>query len=350
MSHHSLIVLPDDSSKPLVDAIRNARKSIRVKMFLFSYPDLIDAVVDAKKRGLHVRVMLNPARRSGESENADTRKKLKSAGIEVLDTNPDFDVTHEKSMVIDDEAAFVQSLNWDLKNLTDTRDYAVVTTNPGEVKEVIDCFEQDWARKPFSVDSKTLLIWCNGNGRDRIASFIDNAKHTLFVQNERYQDQVIIERLVRAKERGVKVHVMARPPHKLKKDKLTEGVGGLRILDDVGIKVHKLKHLKLHGKMLLADHSRAIIGSINLAPGSFDSRRELAIEVHNSEVVERLREIVHHDWKHSHPLDLSDEGLLEELEQHKIDGAEELALHGRPAKKQKGKKSKKSKPAKKRKK
>lgn len=347
MPDHSLIVLPDDTSKPFLDAIRNAKKSIRVKMFLFSHPDLISAIIDAQKRGLHVRVMLNPARRDGESENTDTHKKLKAAGVEVIDSNPDFDVTHEKSMVVDDETAFVQSLNWDIKNLTDTRDYAIVTTNPHEVNEVIQCFEHDWARKPFSVDSKTLLIWCNGNGRDRIASFIDEAKHTLFVQNERYQDQVIIERLVRAKERGVKVHVMARPPHKLKKEKLTEGVGGLRIMDDVGIKIHKLKHLKLHGKMLLADHSRAVIGSINLAPGSFDSRRELAIEVHSPEVVERLRKIVHHDWKHSHPLDLSDEGLLEELEQHKIDAAKELALHGRPVTKQKAKQSGQAKQSKK---
>ena len=85
------------------------------------------------------------------------------------------------------------------------------------------------------------LIWCIGNGRQRIGQFIDEAKHTLWVQNERYQDPVIIERLVRANRRGVKVHVMARPPHKLKKEKLVEGVGGLRILDDVGIKVHRLK-------------------------------------------------------------------------------------------------------------
>jgi phosphatidylserine/phosphatidylglycerophosphate/cardiolipin synthase-like enzyme len=287
--------------------------------------------------------MLNPARRSGESENAATHKKLKAAGIEVLDSNPAFDVTHEKSMVVDDATAYVKSLNWDVKNLTETRDYAIATTHEPEVKEVIECFEADWHRKPFNVDQKSLLIWCSGNGRDRIARFIDEAKHTLFVQNERYQDAVIIERLVRAKERGVKVHVMARPPHKLKKEKLTEGVGGLRILDDVGVKVRKLKHLKLHGKMLLADHSRAIIGSINLAPGSFDSRRELAIEVHSPEVIERLRKIVHHDWKHSHPLDLTDEGLMAELEQHKIDAASELALNKNGKKKGKDKKAKKAK-------
>ena len=103
-------------------------------------------------------------------------------------------------------------------------------------------------------------------------------RHTLFVQNERYQDPVIIERLVRAARRGVKVHIMARAPHHLKANKLLEGVNGQRILDDVGIKIHRLKHLKLHAKMILADHERAIVGSINLSPGSFDHRRELAIE------------------------------------------------------------------------
>lgn len=323
---HALIVLPDQTAKPIVEAINRAQKSLRVKMFLFSHPGLQKAVIMAKKRGVHVRVMLNPARRSGEAENEITRKRLIAAGIEVVDSNPAFEVTHEKSMVVDDEAAFIQSLNWATKNLTGTRDYAVVTTRDREVAEVIDCFEADWARKPFGVNSSTLLIWCNKNGRDRIAQFIDSAKHTLFVQNERYQDSVIIERLVRAKMRGVKVHVMARPPHKLKIDKLNEGVGGLRIMDDVGIKVHKLKHLKLHGKMLFADHSRAIVGSINLAPGSFDSRRELAIEVHESEIVERLRRIVHHDWKHSFPLDLTDEGLLEEMADHNMDAADELGL------------------------
>ena len=118
---------------------------------------------------------------------------------------------------------------------------------------------------------------------------------------------------------------MARPPHTLKEDKLVEGVGGLRIMDDVGIKVHKLKHLKLHAKMLLADGVAAIVGSINLAPGSLDDRRELAIEVREDDVVEQLHKIAHHDWKHSHPLDLSDKGLLEDLED-RVEVAEKLGI------------------------
>ena len=119
------------------------------------------------------------------------------------------------------------------------------------------------------------------------------------MQNERDQDSVIIEGLVRAAVRGVKVHIMAaRPPLSLKKEKLVEGVGDfVRTYDDVGIKIHKLKGLKLHGKMLLADGVRAIIGSINRAPGSFHDRRELAIEVYDEDIVERLHKVAKHDWE-----------------------------------------------------
>jgi cardiolipin synthase len=327
----SLVVLPDDSAQPILDAIHRATKSLRIKMFVFSDPTLLSAVIDAHRRGVKVRVMLNPARRSGEVENEESRKTLTQAGVEVIDSNPVFDLTHEKSMVVDDRVAFVKSLNWETKNLTETRDYAVITDNTHEVSEVIDCFEADWSRTSFDPGEHAHLIWCEGNGRDKIAEFIDQAKHTLFLQNERYQDAIIIEHLVRAKVRGVKVHVMARPPHTLKKEKLVEGVGGLRIMDDVGIKVHKLKHLKLHAKMLFADGVRAIVGSINLAPGSFDSRRELAIEVRDEDVIERVDKIAHHDWENSHPLDLTDAGLLADLEDRL--GAADLALHANHKKK-----------------
>jgi cardiolipin synthase A/B len=323
----SIIILPDDTKKPIVDAIDQAKSSIKIKMFVFSDPDLINAVIAAKKRGIDVQVMLNPARRSGEEENGETRKLLEDAGIDVKDSNPAFGLTHEKSMVIDDEVAFIKSLNWATKNLTVTRDYAVITNHKREVDEVVACFIADWDRKDFDPGEHAAMIWCKGNGRDRIARFIDEAKHTLFVQNERYQDSVIIERLVRAAMRGVKVHIMARPPHSLKKEKLVEAVGGLRIMDDVRIKIHTLRHLKLHGKMLIADGSRAIVGSINLAPGSFDDRRELAIEVHDEDIVERLHQIAHTDWGNSHPLDLTDEGLISDLEDKGDGGDENLGLN-----------------------
>ena len=112
----SLIVLPDDSAKPILDAINNAARSLRIKMFVFSDPGLLQATIAAHQRGVKVRIMLNPARRSGEAENEDSRKLLTAAGIEVIDSNPAFDLTHEKSMIVDDEMAFVKSQSFPIQD------------------------------------------------------------------------------------------------------------------------------------------------------------------------------------------------------------------------------------------
>jgi cardiolipin synthase A/B len=322
----SLIVLPEDSSQPILDAIHGATESIRTKIFILSDPGMLKALIQAHNRGVKVRVMLNPVRRDGQRQNDHSRRALSEAGIEVSDSNPAFDVTHEKSMVVDDTRAFVQSLNWAAQNFAGTRDYAVITSHGDEVREIIDCFEADWSRQEFPAGEDSRLIWCPCNGRQRIARFIASAQRSLFIENARYQDAMIVEQLVRAQRRGVKVHVLTRPPHSLKTEKLIEGVAGLRIMQDVGVKIHKLKHLRLHGKVWLADDLHAIVGSIILSPGSFDKRRELAIEMNDGEILHRLRKVVHHDWKESLPLDLTDQGLLADFEKHHKEGAGSLGL------------------------
>ena len=325
---HRLIILPDDTADAIIDPINAACHSLNIRMFLFTDPTLLDAVIAAKRRGVHVRVMLNPARRDGTSDNDVTRKALQAAGVAVKDSSTEFAVTHQKSMVIDNRVGFIESLNWETRDLTETRDYAVETTKKSEVAEMVRCFDADWAERPFTPETGSQLIWCPNNGRQRIADFIDGAKHTLWLQNERYQDMVIIERLVRAVNRGVRVHIMARQLHKLKRKKLFEGVSGLRIVHDVGAKVRTLRHLKLHGKIMVADDSRAIVGSINLSPGSFDDRRELAIETSSDHVVRRLVETARHDWKHSRKLPLSDEAVLADLEGRGLNEVSRLALGG----------------------
>jgi phosphatidylserine/phosphatidylglycerophosphate/cardiolipin synthase-like enzyme len=193
---------------------------------------------------------------------------------------------------------------------------------------MVRCFDADWVERPFSPDPDSDLIWCPNDGRQRIADFIDSAEKTLWLQNERYQDMVIIERLVRAARRGVRVRIMSRALHKLKHKKLFEGVSGLRIVHDVGAKVRTLRHLKLHGKVMVADGIRAIVGSINLSPGSFDDRRELAIETTSKHIVQRLVETVKNDWKRARKLPLSDKAVLADLEGRGLDEVSKLALGG----------------------
>ena len=52
-------------------------------------------------------------------------------------------------MVVDDKSAFVKSLNWTTKNLTETRDYAVVTERKRDVPRSSTA-DSDWHRETFS--------------------------------------------------------------------------------------------------------------------------------------------------------------------------------------------------------
>src|SRR5580698_9598946 len=94
------IVQPQDGSKPVLDLIDGAKKTIDLKMFTFTSDDIAEALIRAQKRGVKVRVMLNPARSSGSRANDDMRQRLEAGGIELNWSSPDFAVTHEKSMVI----------------------------------------------------------------------------------------------------------------------------------------------------------------------------------------------------------------------------------------------------------
>lgn len=197
MSHsRHLVVMPDDGIEAVTGALDDARRSIDVKMFLLTEPALIAALSRAHGRGVRTRVILNKARRSGEEDNEATAGLLRAAGVQVQDGNPAFDVTHEKSMVVDGELAAVKSLNWAPENFTATRDFAVFTREREEVAEVARGFEADWTRSSFDGGPQARLVWCKGNARERLAHLIDHARDSLWLQNERYQDETIIEHLV----------------------------------------------------------------------------------------------------------------------------------------------------------
>ena len=71
----SIIVLPDDTAKPILDAIHGAVKSLRIKMFVFSDPTMLAAVIDAHT-GRSMSASCSIQR--GATANRRTRRRAKS--------------------------------------------------------------------------------------------------------------------------------------------------------------------------------------------------------------------------------------------------------------------------------
>lgn len=325
---HHLIVQPDDGIAPILKTIEGAKKSIDIKMFQFTDPVLIEAVIAAHKRGVKVRVMLNPSRFTGEHDNDEAFELFGHAKVPVKETNPKYPITHEKSMVVDGKQAFIMSLNWAPKYFGLTRDYGLVTNDPAEVAEVEGCFDADWNRVDFTPPQVSNLIWSVGSARQEVIDFIHSAEKSLFIQHEKYVDTPVIEALVHAKmKKGVKVHATALPIHSLRDFYQLDGIAGLRLLEDLSINVHKLHGVHLHAKLILADKKRALLSSFNIYPKCFNERRELGIRFDDPDLIHRLVKIFESDWENSKRIDLSDEGIQADREKHAAKELAEMKAH-----------------------
>jgi cardiolipin synthase A/B len=301
-----LIIQPDDGIDVVLNAINGSKVSIETKQFTITDERLIKALIAAHKRGVKVRVMMNAARPDETRDNDTTLKTLKKAGIHAQWSSPKFTITHEKSMVIDKQLAFVATFNWAPKYFGETRDYGVTTTDPLQVAQIIACFQADWDRADFKLSNDVGLIWSNTNSRDCFAKFIDAAADTLDIQHPKFVDVPIIERILRAQKRGVHVRVVCSGKHGVRAWDRAETFASLQIIKDAGIKIHVLKHPKLHAKLMLRDGKAALIGSMNIHRRAFDERRELGIVLTDPDLVKKLYETFDKDWNDTHKFEIPD--------------------------------------------
>lgn len=295
-----LIVQPDDGVGPVREFVSSARQSLLIKQFTFTEPDLLEAVIGRHKAGVDVRVMLNPKRSGGDRANDDTFTALKQAGVAIQWANPKFYVTHEKSIVVDGEAALIATFNLCTKYFTLTRDYGILTRDPQRVGQIIEGFHADWEQRGWLPDASTGLLWSNSNARLQMARFIDQSRHSLDVQHPKFVDAVILERLIDAADRGVHVRVLCGGRHGISDWDILDTFSSLRILRRFGVKVHKQKNHRLHAKLLISDGAHALVGSMDIDRSAFDLRRELGATITDDSIVNRLMEVFETDWESSH--------------------------------------------------
>jgi phosphatidylserine/phosphatidylglycerophosphate/cardiolipin synthase-like enzyme len=308
-----VLVQPEDGTEPVAALIAGARASVRVKMFTFTEPALIDALVQAQARGVAVRVMLNPARSSGSRANDETLATLRAAGVDAQWSNPAFAVTHEKSMVVDDRMALVATFNFVDKYFSLTRDYGLILEAPEAAGEIAACFDADWRREAFTPPEASALLWSNRNARRVMSAFIDAAQATLAIQHPKFVDAVILDRLLAARARGIMVRVLCGGRHGISDYDLLDTFASLRIMRRADIRVRKQRGLRLHAKLLVADGARALVGSMNIDRSAFDLRRELGAVIADRDAVSRLRVRFDADWEEGHRYDAPDPLLAHAL-------------------------------------
>jgi len=105
-------LLPDPRGHALQDLrkkIHHARTSLKIALFTFTHPALVDEVIAAKNRGVDVTLIIDMHSALGASTTAVDR--IKKAGIRVI-LSKGVQLLHHKFILIDDQTLVTGSANW----------------------------------------------------------------------------------------------------------------------------------------------------------------------------------------------------------------------------------------------
>jgi cardiolipin synthase len=132
--------LPDNKTAltRLLSLLQAAQKTLNVAMFTFTHPQLIDAVIQAHKRGVAVEVVLDSDSSRKTSKTAYTRFMKEGVPIRISDRKG---LLHEKIAIIDGDTLVCGSANW-TKAAFSSNDETLVIVHPltQEQKEKLSVF------------------------------------------------------------------------------------------------------------------------------------------------------------------------------------------------------------------
>ncbi|MFN3478432.1 MAG: phospholipase D-like domain-containing protein, partial [bacterium] len=157
-------------SAAVYNTVSNAKEKIYISAFVLSDPYLLKLLIDAKNRGVKVKVILDPNKSPEYSNpNYDTAEKLKKAGIiprwykvKTYDTAMK-NFLHSKLMVTDD-TLIVGSGNFSYRGLRINREVGIKTDDKKAISDAIKFFEKIWKENTSTVPHLPPISYQNDSG------------------------------------------------------------------------------------------------------------------------------------------------------------------------------------------
>lgn len=305
----------DNSVTPLYALVNSAKTSIDMTMYALEDTTFTNDLVNACKRGVIVRVILDI--NDEQSGNTPAYNALNAqTGCSAVWANTAFEATHEKAFVIDGTTIAVMSLNLQTQYYSTTRDFAEVYNDPTDIAAFEGTFNADYAAGTpisgvqgvsdfsFIPSTGTDLIWSPTTAQAAMEGIINNAQSTLVIENEELLSSVtstIVADLVNACKRGVKVELAMVDE--------SDDEANFTTLTQAGCGVHTVPDTSngfyIHAKAVVADYGlptqKVYMGSINYSNASMNNNRELGMYITDPTSVTSLETTMSGDYASATP-------------------------------------------------
>ncbi len=285
----SLVAEPSGGFSSVYSAINAATSTIDLVMYELVDTTVTSDLIAAGKRGVKVRAILDTNNESGP--NSTAYSALSGAtNVSVVWANKSFSVTHEKSMVVDAAVsgkalACIWTANLVSKDYSDTRDFLLYENDAVDIAAMETTFNSDFSNgggatyspSGYTPPTGDHLLWSPTNAQSGLLAIINNAQHTLLLDEEEMEDTALANALEARAKAGVSVKIA-----------LTTGETEsnlLSALKTAGVQIAEYPgtgtELYIHAKAIVADlgysNEAAYLGSINFSNASLTSDRELGL-------------------------------------------------------------------------
>jgi cardiolipin synthase A/B len=279
---------PNDGPGPLTTRFAQATTSIDYVPFGLDDPSILQSLVDARGRGVQVRVMLEPSRaKAGDP----WIKKLQDAGVETRSTNPAFALTHTKYAVVDGNRGLVLTFNSAAADLSSRRDFAAEDDDSQDAAFLEHLFEADWDRVATGPIPAGFAV-SPDNSDEVLATLLGTAQRTLDVYAQKLLPSAQLDAVREAAARGVTVRILRAPPGPF--DPVLEFLQGS--LRGVPLQIQVSRGPRVHAKVMVVDGSTVFMGSENIEDNRGEQRREIGIIFDDAMIAGQVMQIFEQDW------------------------------------------------------
>jgi cardiolipin synthase A/B len=263
LNRERIYLEPAERRAAMVDIIASARERLVLSLFRCNDFGILDGIAAALERGVKVEAILTKRAKGGKKSLKKLWEALGEMGAAVHWYADPVVKYHAKYVVADGERAMIATLNPTRKCFTRTWDFVLITSHREVVRSVSTLFALDAAGEPILPRHKLSerLIVGPEAARTRISDLLRSARRKIQVLDHKLSDPDLVALLRERRSAGIHVEVIGRKP---------------------------IGSLVPHGKLLLLDDSRAVIGSMAMSTLSLDFRREVAIVIDSPHIVSAL--------------------------------------------------------------
>ena len=341
-----------------LEMISHAKHNLDLEQYYISnepnepLEDIINAVVEAGKRGVKVRIIADAGMYKTYPQTLDLLGKQKNISVRLIDYGKiSGGIEHAKYFIVDGEEVYLGSQNFDWRALKHIYELGVHITDKHAAVTFTDIFEMDWElsgpeSKNFKVHKeqfKVPYVLIEGDDtlkyyptfsptgyipdeslweEKQLVSLIDQAKTEIYfhvltyspvAKRKDYYD-VLDNALRRAATRGVKVHVMAADWSKRKPT--IDYLKSLVVIPNIEVKLSTIPEWSGgyipyarvdHSKFLVVDDHFSWIGTSNWEKSYFYNDRNIGVVVENIAVNKVLKKIYFNNWNSSYSYSLKPE-------------------------------------------